>query len=177
MRMPRAGHLRPASAAALALLGAVALSGCAGQPSGTPAHQVATWVSGEGVGSSIGAVVADVRNVDVSLRQHDPVGEIRSVCALLASDAASGNGNLPTPDQKLTDDLSDAYATAYDAGDDCYNGSGGNQKQLSESASLRVKALAQLATAVARITVVTGQVPSTTTTTAPPGSNDDPFGS
>jgi hypothetical protein len=155
------------------VLGCLALAGCSAQASGTPAQQVTTWMSGVAAGSAIGAVEADVRNVDASLSRHDPVGEIRSVCALLASDAASGNGNLPSPDQKLTNDLSNAFATAYDAGDDCYNGSGGDQKKLAESARLRTKAVAQMATAVARITAVTGQVPSTTTTIAPP--SNDPF--
>jgi hypothetical protein len=170
----RRGRQRRATVAT-ALLGCLALAGCATQASGTPAEQVTTWMSGVAEGSSIGAVEADVRNVDASLSRHDPVGELRSVCALLASDAANGNGNLPSPDQKLTNDLSNAFATAYDAGDDCYNGSGGNQKQLSESARLRTKAMAQMVTAVARITAVTGQVPSTTTTTLPPGSTNDPF--
>ena len=155
----------------------LALAGCAGvEQSGSPAHQVSTWVGGAGAGSAIGAVEVDIRNVDLALDQHDPTGELRSVCALLASDAATANGNLPTPDQKLTDDLSDAYATAYDAGNDCYNGSGGNDKLMATSAALRTKTVNQLATAVARITAVTGQVPSTTTTTAPAGSNADPFG-
>ena len=161
----------------LVALGALALAGCAGQEqAGTPAHQVATWVSGSGAGSSIGAVEADIRSVDLILAHHNPTGEIRSVCAILASDAASGNGNLPTPDQTLSVDLSNAYASAYDAGTDCYNGAGGDAKQLAESASLRTKADAQLNQAVTRITTLTGRVPSTTTTTAPAGSNDDPFG-
>ena len=164
-------------ALALAVLGCTVLTGCAGQEqSGSPAHQVSTWLSGAGAGSQIGAVLADARNVDLAISQHDPTGELRSLCALLASDAASGNGNLPTPDQTLTDDLSAAYATAYDAGNDCYNGVGGNAKLLATSATLRARATTQMGAAVARVTAVTGQVPSTTTTTAPPGSNDDPFG-
>jgi hypothetical protein len=174
-RRPRPG--RGTALAALAVVGCLGLAGCAGQEqSGSPAHQVATWVAGAGAGSSIGSVDADLRNVDVILQRHDPAGEVRSVCAILASDAANGNGNLPSPDQTLSLDLSKAYATAYDAGNDCYDGAGGNARQLAESATLRARAEAQMATAVARITSVTGKSPSTTTTTAPPGSNDDPFG-
>jgi hypothetical protein len=167
-------RIRGATLSLVALAGGAVLAGCAGQEQvGTPAHQVSTWVSGTGAGSSIGTVEADLRNVDLSLARHDPTGAIRSVCALLASDAAIGNGNLPTPDQALTDDLSNAYATAYDAGNDCYNGSGGNASLMAKSAALRAKTVAQLATAIARISVVTGHVPSTTTTTAPVSS--DPF--
>ncbi len=167
------------AAAGLAVAGCLLLAGCAGQEqSGTPAHRVATWVSGSGAGASIGTVEADIRNVDLVLERHDPAGAVRSVCALLASDAANANGNLPTPDQTLSDELSKAYGTAYDAGNDCYDGAGGGAAagRLTTSATLRTRAVAQLALAIARIAAVTGKVPSTTTTTAPPGSNVDPFG-
>ena len=174
-RRPRPG--RGTALAVVASVGCLVLAGCAGQEqAGSPAHQVATWVSGAGAGSSIGSVDADLRNVDRILQRHDPAGEVRSVCAILASDAAAGNGNLPSPDQTLSLDLSKAYATAYDAGNDCYAGAGGDGKQLARSATLRARAEAQLTAAVARITAVTGRPPSTTTTTAPPGSNSDPFG-
>jgi hypothetical protein len=160
---------------AAVVIGSIALSGCAGQEqAGTPAHQVTAWVSGAGAGSSIGTVEVDIKNVNLAFSQHDPAGEVRSVCGLLVTDAGTANGNLPTPDQQLSDDLSNAYATAYDAGTDCYNGSGGNQKLLATSATLRAKAQAQMATALDRITAVTGHVPSTTTSTAP--ANVDPFG-
>lgn len=162
---------------AAVVISSIGLAGCAGQEqAGTPAHQVTEWVSGAGAGSSIGTVDVDIKNVNLAFTQHDPAGEIRSVCGLLVTDAGTANGNLPTPDQQLSVDLSNAYATAYDAGTDCYNGSGGNQKLLATSATLRAKAQAQMATAIDRITAVTGHVPSTTTSTAPAGANVDPFG-
>ena len=152
------------------------LAGCAAQEaSGTPAHQVTAWVNGAGAGGSIGTVEVDIKNVNLAFHQHDPPGEIRSVCGLLVDDSGTANGNLPTPDQQLSDDLSNAYATAYDAGTDCYNGANGDQKLLATSATLRAKAQTQMATALDRITAVTGKVPSTTTTSAP--ANLDPFGS
>jgi len=164
-----------AAVTAAVAVGSLALAGCAGQEqAGTPAHQVTEWVTGAGAGSSIGTVEVDIKNVNLAFSQHDPAGEIRSVCGLLVTDAGTANGNLPTPDQQLSDDLSNAYATAYDAGTDCYNGSGGNQKLLATSVTLRAKAEAQMATALARIAAVTGRVFSTTTTTAPV--NVDPFG-
>jgi hypothetical protein len=163
--------------AAAVAIGSTALAGCAAQEqSGTPAHQVAAWVAGAGAGSSIGTVEVDIKNVNLAFHQHDPAGEIRSVCGLLVTDAGTANGNLPTPDQQLSDDLSAAYGTAYDAGTDCYNGANGNQKLLATSTTLRAKAESQMNIALDRITAVTGKVPSTTTTTAPAGSNVDPFG-
>lgn len=158
-------------------LASVALAGCSGQEqSGTPAQQVSVWVAGAGAGSSIGTIEVDIKNVDLAFSQHDPSGQIRSVCALMASDAGIGNGNLPTPDQELSNDLSTAYATAYDAGTDCYKGAGSNSKLLATSAAGRTRTNTQLTTALDRITSITGHVPSTTTTTAPLGSNVDPFG-
>ncbi len=158
-------------------IGSMALAACAAQEqSGTPAEQVSSWVNGAGAGASIGTVEVDIKNVDLAFRQHDPAGEIRSVCGLLVDDSGTANGNLPTPDQQLSNDLSAAYATAYDAGTDCYNGANGDQKLLATSATLRVKAQSQMNTSVARITAVTGKVPSTTTTTTPAGANVDPFG-
>lgn len=156
-------------------IGSIGLSGCAGQ-SGSPAHQLTEWVSEEAAGASIGTVEVDVKNINLAFSQHDPPGEIRSVCGLLVDDSGTANGNLPTPDQQLSNDLSAAYATAYDAGTDCYNGANGDEKLLATSTNLRAKAQSQMVTAINRITAVTGQVPSTTTTTAPAGSNIDPFG-
>ncbi|HWE70936.1 MAG TPA: hypothetical protein VG205_11260 [Acidimicrobiales bacterium] len=175
MRLPSFARSRTAAVTAAVAVGSLALAGCAGQEqAGTPAHQITEWVTGAGAGSSIGTVEIDIKNVNLAFSQHDPAGEIRSVCGLLVTDAGTANGNLPSPDQQLSDDLSNAYATAYDAGTDCYNGSGGNQKLLATSATLRAKAEAQMATALERITAVTGRVFSTTTTTAP--ANVDPFG-
>ena len=57
------------------------------EQSGTPAQQVSVWVAGAGAGSSIGTIEVDIKNVDLAFSQHDPSGQIRSVCALLASDA------------------------------------------------------------------------------------------
>jgi hypothetical protein len=156
---------------------AVAAAGCAGQEtSGTAAQQVSTWVAGSAAGASIGEVDADSRAIDVALARHDPAGAIRSVCLVLANDAQVGMGNLPTPDQKLTDELNTADTTAYNAGMDCEKGASGDAALLRRSARERVTAAAQLTTALNRIAAITGHVPSTTTTTAPIGSNNDPFG-
>lgn len=165
-----------AAAVVAVAIGSMALAACAAQEqSGSPAHQLSSWVNGAGAGGSIGTVSVDIKNVNLAFDQHDPPGEIRSVCGLLVDDAGTANGNLPSPDQQLSDDLSAAYATAYDAGTDCYNGSNGDQKLLATSATLRAKAQSQMTTALERIAAVTGKVPATTTTTAP--ANVDPFGS
>lgn len=152
------------------------LAACAGaEMSGTPAHRISTWVSGAGAGPAIGAIEADNAAIDRALATHSPAGVIRTACALLSNDSSAGNSNLPTPDDQLTTALEDAYQVEYSAGNNCYSGAGGNASLLRRSADERRQGASDLAQAVRRITAVTGQVPSTTTTTSPGGDNNDPF--
>ena len=158
-------------------LGSSFLAGCAGQEqSGTPAVRVTTWVNGASGGVAIGTVEVDARNVDLALAHHNTAAALRTVCALLTTDAQTAIGNLPTPDDQLTGDLNSAYEEGSAAGDDCYKGSEGNAALMRRSAEERKKLIPLLATAVDRIVVVTGHTPSTSTT-APSGAGNDPFGS
>ncbi len=151
------------------------LAGCAGEESsGTPAQQVTTYMSQGGGGSGIGNVEVDSRNVALALAQHNKPAAIREVCALLSNDAQTAIGNLPTPDDQLTDALNSAYMVATSAGDDCYNGANGDAKLLARSAAERAKLATMLAAAVAQVTQITGRTP-TTDTTVPPSGNGDPF--
>lgn len=172
-RAPR----RPGAAVAVttcALLGVAALGGCAGaEQTGTPAHRVATWVDGGG-GSGIGNVEVASRNVDLAIARHNSAAAVREVCALLSNEAQTSIGNLPTPDERLTNELNAAYLVATAAGDDCYNGASGDARLLSRSAAERVKLLAMLTAAVDHVESMTGRTP-TTATTAPQGGGD-PFG-
>lgn len=137
--------------------------------------RVTNWVSGGAGGASIGTLASDSANVVHVLAIGDPQGAVRTVCALLTNDAETAIGNLPTPDAQLTADLNAAYEDAAAAGDDCYNGAGGNRTLLARSASERGRLPGLLATSLARIVAITGKVPSTTTT-APPAGGGDPFG-
>ena len=158
---------------ALAL--AVALGGCAGQEqAGPPAKQLSTWLRDGGGGSGIGNVEIASRNVDLALAQHNKPAAIKEVCALLSNDSQSAIGNLPTPDGRLTTALNAAYVVGTSAGDDCYNGAGGNTRLLARSTAERVKLFTLLAAAVRRAAEVTGQTP-TTDTTVPPTGGGDPF--
>jgi len=170
---------RPARRRAVSLLAAVfavglVLGGCAGQEqSGTPAHRVTTWMNGAG-GSGIGNVEVAARNVDLAVSKHNSAAAIREVCALLSNEAQTAIGNLPAPDDLLTNQLNTAYIDATAAGDDCYNGASGNARLLTRSATERTKLVSLLATAVQHVGSVTGHTP-TTDTTVPQG-NSDPFG-
>lgn len=155
--------------------GCALLGGCAGQEqSGPPAARVATWVRGAGAGAAIGTLRVDAANVSHALARHDPAAAIKTVCALLTTDADVALGNLPTPDEVLTNELNAAYEAAASAGDDCYAGSGGSAGLLARSARERARLASGLDTAVGRIASVTGHAPSTSTTL--PADLSDPFG-
>lgn len=164
------------AALTVALMVASALAGCAGpDQSGPPAARVSAWVSGAGGGSAVGTLEVDSRNIDLALSRNDPAAAIKTVCALLGNDAHIAIGNLPTPDQQLTDDLNRAYEDAAAAGDDCYRGSSGTASLLRRSADERSRLMPLLAAALERVAAITGHTPSTSTTQPAPG-NNDPFG-
>lgn len=164
---------RAALVAAAVLVGPAALAGCAGQEqSGTPSQRVTTWMRSVG-GSGIGNVEVAARNVDLALARHNAPAAVREVCALLSNETQTSIGNLPSPDDRLTDQLNSAYMVGTAAGDDCYNGAAGDAKLLARSAAERARMLKMLAVAVQQYESVTGHTP-TTDTTVPPD-DGDPF--
>jgi hypothetical protein len=154
--------------------GALLLAGCT-QQSGDPSKQVSTWMSQSGDGAAIGQVEVDSRNVDLAFRDHNTSSAIKTVCALLSTDALTAIGNLPSPDTSLTDDLNNAFEDASAAAKDCYNGATGNASLLRRSAKERTELVGLVSIAVDRIRAITGHEPSTSTTLAPNVSGD-PFG-
>ncbi len=175
VRPPGRARMATAVAAVLAaVVAAAALAGCSGQEqSGTSAQRVSTWIDNGSGGTGIGSVELDVRNVDQAIARHNRPAAIREVCALLSNDAQAAIGNLPAPDDTLTNDLNNAYMVATSAGDDCFNGAAGKRTLLARSAAERARVLTMLATTVTYVTSVTGHTP-TTATTAPQGGSD-PF--
>jgi len=171
----RRGKGWPARAAALALA-AAALAGCsAGAAAGQSPAQISGWMSTSGEGTLIGQVQVDSANVALAVRKHEPGPALRTVCALLSTDALTGIGNLPSPDTTLTDELNTAFGTAATAAQDCYKGASGTASLLVASAADRAKLAHLFGVAVARVATLTGKTPSTSTTLAPDVS-PDPFG-
>ncbi len=165
---------RLAIVAAIVASVSVVTAGCTLDQSGPPAKQVSDWMTMSGGGAAIGQVEVDSSNVGLALSRHDPPAAIKTVCALLTTDAQTAIGNLPTPDTQLTDELNSAYEDAAAAGNDCYNDSSGGQL-LRRSTSERGKLVPLLTTAIDRIVAITGHTPSTSTT-VPSASGSDPFG-
>jgi hypothetical protein len=177
MRGP-ARRRRPAHVAGALLLAAALGTGAAscagGDLTGTPSARVQSWVVDGGGGTAIGTLRADVTNVDQALARHNAPAAIRTVCALLSTDANRAMGSLPTPDGPLTAALERAYTDAASAGDHCERGAGASAALMAQSARERTALGPLLDAAVARIEAVTGRTPSTATTAPPPGG--DPFG-
>ena len=134
---------------------------------GTPREQVQTWVSGTGLGQSLGTVVGDAARVRLAVDEHKGSGVLHTDCGVLLTDAQSANGELPTPNAELTSLLSSGYALADDAGFDCYNSGGTNAKLLARATKERIEAEAKLQQAVTLADQLTGVTLSTTTTTQP----------
>jgi hypothetical protein len=157
--------------------GAVMLAGCSTQGgAAATGNEVANWMTSSAGGAAIGQTAADSRNIGFTLSHHDPASAVRAACALLTNDALTAIGNLPTPDNALTDDLNNAYQDASAAGDDCYKGATGNKALLARSASERAKFVSLMAIAVDRYEVIAGHPPSTSTTQASDACQD-PFAS
>lgn len=157
-----------AVAAVLVLFGAGAFLAYGGtRQGGTPRQQMASWVSATDLGSDVGTVIGDAARVTTVLDQHRGTGAIHTACGVLVTDAESGNGELPSPDTTLTNELSRGYTLEYDAGNDCYDAGTTNQKLLARFVSERTQALLVFRRALSLVERITGTTVSTTTTTQP----------
>jgi len=113
----------------LAALG-MAFSACAGpDETGSMASRVSAWADTARFGSEAAGLVSDISRVKVVLERRD-AGAVRADCAVLSQDAEAAHQELPTPDASLTDLLDAAYRQAFDAAEYCYEGAGGDPRQI-----------------------------------------------
>ena len=94
-----------------------ALAGCTSY-SGSPAHQVSEWASVADVSSNDQIVVQDIAAIRLSAHR-DLIKDVTSNCAGLLVDSGTAYGNLPTPDNTLTNQLNVAYEDFASAGGSC----------------------------------------------------------
>jgi hypothetical protein len=95
------------------------LVGCGGPYAGTTlGQQVQSWVQSAGFPGTLSTLRADARRV-VAVHATGNTKALHTDCDVLVDDALSANQQLPTPDGTLTRLLSDAYATAAQAGRGC----------------------------------------------------------
>ncbi|HEY3943365.1 MAG TPA: hypothetical protein VGL60_12905 [Acidimicrobiales bacterium] len=146
------------------------LAGCApADYVGTPAQRVRTWVSSTQMGQAVGTILGDAARVDEAIKAHRGVTVVHTDCAVLLDDTEAANDNLPSPDGRLTDLLSDAYGVEGSAANDCYDSGGTDAELIAKSEREQAVARRGLLRALARVTQLTGRAVATTTTTQPGG--------
>ncbi len=149
---------------ATAACSALVLSACAGaDQQGSAAHRMSVWVSGTGLGQSIGTLVAD--NARVAKVIANGPGAVHAACGTIVNDAEMANSNLPSPDPQVTDLLTQAYGLEGVAGNECYDAGVGNKELMARSHRDAIKAEALFDQALQRIREIDGEPVSTTTTT------------
>jgi len=153
------------------LAGGLGLSACSSGSSSASA-QITQWVNTNGFGSSVGTLLGDGGRIIEAVESNQAPGVLRTDCGLLEDDASSAAGNLPTPDQALTDALEGAYKADLVAANECYSSHAAGAQRLKEAVGSVTKADALLEQAVQQVSSATGRVPSTTTTTSPGGDGD-----
>jgi len=126
---------------------------------------VTSWVQSTGVGSDIGTLEADDRRIRAVVADRVGTAAIRTDCAVLTTDAESANNDLPTPDNEMTQDLSQAYTLDGEAGDNCYSAGASNASLMAKSVRQRTQADALFEQVLARVRLLSGLSVSTTTTT------------
>jgi hypothetical protein len=85
---------------------------------GTPAHQVSEWASIADVASNDQLVLQDIAAVRLSVKENK-LKYLTSNCSGLVFDAGTAYGNLPSPDNTLTNELNVAYEDFVSAGSSC----------------------------------------------------------
>jgi hypothetical protein len=174
-RPDRARRARGRRVALVGVLGAAVLLASCSSPA-DPGPRVQQWVTDNDFGSTIGTLLTDGTRVDKVISGHPTSGALKAACGVLESDAGTAGGVLPTPDQQLTNTLRDAVADELAAAGRCYGAAPTATAVLQTSERDITKADALLEEAVQQISSLTGQVPSTKTTSTPDVGNGDPFG-
>ncbi len=115
-----AGSRRPAVEVTLLLMALTAggaLAGCTSY-TGSKAHQVSEWASIAMVSSNDELVVQDISAIRRSIKAS-LIKDVTSNCSGLVIDSGTAYGNLPTPDNTLTNELNVAYEDFASAGSTC----------------------------------------------------------
>jgi hypothetical protein len=149
---------------------ALTLTSCAGaDQQGSAAHRMSVWVSGTNLGENIGTLDAD--NARVPMDVPNGAGAVHAACATILNDAQMANSTLPSPDPHVTALLTKAYGLEGTAANQCFDAGTTNKKLLAQAQRNGVKAEALYQEALERIRVITGKLPTTTTTAGNSGNS------
>lgn len=137
------------------LISVLALGACS-DPGTSTGQRVTSWVSSTGLNTEIAQIRTDAANVAKVEKVGSP-GAIRTNCAVLDLDTEGANQNLPSPDQQLTTDLSDAYGAEIQAAQDCYHGAGKSKTLIDRGQIAQMAADSDLNTALQLVAQLTGK--------------------
>ena len=157
------------AAAAVAFVLCAGAAACSGQDaSGSPGRRLALWVSSSALGATVATVEADNARIDTLVNEHRPAAAVNAACSLLVSDLSTGAaGELPAPDREVTSDLTRAFDDEAAAASACADHPA-DPAVLAAAHAKRAKAHVLMEAALDRVAAVTGSVPDTSTTAAPP---------
>ncbi len=156
MRVVRGGAGTPRLRLLVAIAGASAAVASCGTQSTSTAQRVESWVGSSSLSAEIAQIRTDAANVAKVERIGSP-GAIRTNCAVLDLDTENANQSLPSPDQQLTGELSDAYAAEIQAAQDCFHGAGKSKTLISHGMIAQTAAYADIDQALALVTQLTGK--------------------
>ncbi len=156
MRVGRPESGPPALGSILAIVGISALLASCGGRTPTAAQRVSSWVSSSTLSADIAQIRTDAANVAKVEAIGNP-GAIRTNCAVLDLDTENANQNLPSPDQELTEELSNGYTAEIQAAQDCYHGAGKSKTLISRGMIAQSAADADIDQALALVKQLTGK--------------------
>jgi hypothetical protein len=140
----------------LAIAFGVAVLLCSCSSSSDTAQKVDSWVSSTGLSAGIAQIRSDATNVGKVERTMNP-GAIRTDCAALDLDTESANQNLPSPDDQLTTELSDAYSAEIQAAQDCFRGAGKSESLIARGQIAQSAADSDISEALSLVEQLTGK--------------------
>ncbi|HTW99915.1 MAG TPA: hypothetical protein VMD59_14120 [Acidimicrobiales bacterium] len=124
---------------AAAVVAGLLLGGCS-------SGSVAQWAKASSLGDNDAILVSDAAHLRTGTRLHELEG-VKTACQALVEDASTADGQLPTPDETLTDELNNAYEDDYNAGVVCYGTSSFTSAKFRKFERLLAAGSSELATA------------------------------
>jgi hypothetical protein len=130
--------------------------GSCSSPTDTTSQRVSSWVSSSALVADIAQIRTDAANVSKVEGLGNP-GAIRTNCAVLDLDTENANQNLPSPDQQLSNELTDAYTAEIQAAQDCFHGAGKSKEMIARGQIAQAAANSDLAESLSLVTQLTGK--------------------
>ncbi|NNN20522.1 MAG: hypothetical protein HKL80_00780 [Acidimicrobiales bacterium] len=92
---------------------------CSADMSGSAQSRMKSWMEGTSLVSSSQQILTDIKNIKVSIKGDD-LSSLHSLCVVLGNDVQDANGNLPSPNTAVTNELTLGYSQIYNLTISCY---------------------------------------------------------